>query len=134
MNEPYVDDEKKGEPEPTAPRNSGIVPAGLGLAGDSPISVEAETRFTDLLEEAEALVHYAASSGIELDSGVRRAVFVARRKPIRTWTEGDVGDLLAAMTEMSQKLRPVTGESARKSLTQGGASKVIGIAELVVVS
>src|SRR5262245_49748935 len=67
------------------------------------------------LEDAESLIVYAAEIGIDIDEDVRRNVVeTADAAMRRTWSQERSLDLLAALTALSSKLHPVSGESLRK--------------------
>lgn len=77
------------------------------------------------LEEAEELVKYAADMGIEIDDEVRRSVFAGRLAATSGWTQEIAGSLLVALTTLSAKLKPVSGESLRKCVIGKEAAETI---------
>jgi hypothetical protein len=92
---------------------------------------ENEDIFGHLVEDAEALIQYAANAGIEVADGVWRSVFVARGKAPGAWTQDDLSALLATLTKLSGQLKPVSAESVRTCLVKGKARKAIWTYELV---
>jgi hypothetical protein len=66
--------------------------------------------YGSLLDQADILLMYAATTGIELDDKVRLAIYNARIP--ETARNADVADaLFAAYTKLSTKLKPITAES-----------------------
>jgi hypothetical protein len=114
---------------PSAPRPSSH--PGHRVPGGGPLDAASMESFGDLLAEAEALVQYAAKAGIEIGNGVWRSIFVARSKAQDAWTTEDLCALLAAMTKLSSKLKPVSGVSARECLVKVKARRAIRVYEWV---
>jgi hypothetical protein len=112
--------------DPVVPR-SGSWAVGRRAAAADPDGKS----FEDVLEEAEALVQYAASAGIEIDDGIRRSVLQVGGKEPGAWTPEDRIVLLEVLTKLSSKLKPVSGESARKCLVQNEARRAIRTYEVV---
>jgi hypothetical protein len=73
----------------------------------------------DALSDAERLLKYAAEMGIDVDANVRASVLGAREAGPTGWNEKTVGDLLAALTSLAAKLKPVTAESLKAFETDG---------------
>jgi len=67
--------------------------------------------FTEALEDAELLLKYAAEIGVEVDDKTRNSVLQARAAVENSWSEKTVANLLAALTVLAAKLKPVTAES-----------------------
>lgn len=65
------------------------------------------------LVDAELLIEYAAESGIEVDENTRKSVLKARFHSDVGVTEQGATDLLAALTRLAAKLRPVTASSLK---------------------
>jgi hypothetical protein len=133
------DDDAAGR---SAPPTAGVEPARAGVSGwaaaptpgsrgaDVGAGHRAPELFEEPLEDAEALVQYAASAGIEIEDDLRRFVVAARTKAENGWTDDDRSDLLAVLTKLSSKLKPVSGESARICKVQSEARKTIRTFEL----
>lgn len=67
--------------------------------------------FTEALEDAELLLKYAAEIGVEIDDKTRNSVLDARAAVETRWSEKTAANLLAALTVLAAKLKPVTAES-----------------------
>ena len=65
----------------------------------------------EALNDAERLLKYAAEIGVEVDSEIRDSVLRAADGSRLGWTEKMVADLLAALTKLAARLKPVTAES-----------------------
>jgi hypothetical protein len=76
------------------------------------ITAQLPPYFNDALEDAERLLHYAAEIGVAVDADTRDAVLAARAHSGHA-DEQTVAGLLAALTALSAKLRPVTAESLK---------------------
>jgi hypothetical protein len=77
------------------------------------------------LEDAEALLQYAADTGFEVDDAIRNDIFAARDAAHRGWSQAMANRLLAALTVLSAKLKPVTGPSLRACIGSDTATKTI---------
>ena len=77
------------------------------------------------LEDAEALLQYAAESGVEIDDAIRDDVFAAREGLHAGWTQETANRLLAALTVLSAKLKPVSAQSLRACIGTEAANKTI---------
>lgn len=71
--------------------------------------------FKDTLDDAEQLLKYAAQIGINVDTPTRDAIVEARSTFGSGWDELTAENLLAALTALAARLRPVTAESLRAS-------------------
>jgi hypothetical protein len=69
--------------------------------------------FNDALCDAERLLKYAAEIGIDVTGDTRGAILRARTAATEGWTEQIAADLLAALTSLAGRLKPVTAESLR---------------------
>jgi len=69
--------------------------------------------FTEALVDAERLLKYAAEIGVEVEDASRHAVLEARAAVSLGWTEATAGNLLAPLTRLAAKLKPVTAESLK---------------------
>ena len=69
--------------------------------------------FNDALCDAERLLKYAAEIGIDVTPETRGAVLRARTASTEGWTEDVTADLLAALTGLASRLKPVTAESLK---------------------
>jgi hypothetical protein len=104
----------EGEPR-SQPGGGSVVVLSAGAPGSlnkSTVVIPAEP-YVLQLEEAEALVKYAADVGIDIDEEIRRSVFAARITALGGWTPDGANDLLTALTKLSARLKPVSGESLR---------------------
>ncbi|HVR62426.1 MAG TPA: hypothetical protein VMU50_11030 [Polyangia bacterium] len=80
-------------------------------------------RLKDALEDAELLLAYAAEAGVDIDRDLRARVLAARRAATGGWNDQYALDLLGALTTLSARMKPVSGESLR--LCEGEALKTI---------
>ncbi|HEY6412397.1 MAG TPA: hypothetical protein VIX42_01840 [Edaphobacter sp.] len=69
--------------------------------------------FNDALCDAERLLKYAAEIGIDVTSDTRGAILHARTACTEGWTEDIAASLLAALTSLAARLKPVTAESLK---------------------
>jgi hypothetical protein len=79
--------------------------------------LEPNYRFRRVLDDAELLLKYAAESGHEITPETRIRILRAReisKSSPETWDPQMVADLLAGLTELSQKVAPVTARSLRE--------------------
>ena len=78
-----------------------------------PNAAESAAPFQEALTDGERLLRYAAEIGIEIDIETRSAIIHARAVPPEQWTEEITAALLAALTRLAARLRPVTAESLK---------------------
>lgn len=78
----------------------------------------AAEHFKNELQDAENLIKYAADVGIDIDDETRGKVLAARLAAPHGWSEEHSSDLLAALTKLAARLRPVSGLSLRKCVDQ----------------
>jgi hypothetical protein len=76
---------------------------------------EAASLFTDTLEDAERLLKYAAKIGIDVEADVRTGILGARAAFNNGWNEATAANLLASLTKLAARLKPVTAESLKVS-------------------
>ncbi len=69
--------------------------------------------FNEALNDAERLLKYAAEIGIDVTPETRGAILRARSACTQGWTEQAAADLLAALTSLAARLKPVTAESLK---------------------
>jgi hypothetical protein len=69
--------------------------------------------FNDALCDAERLLKYAAGIGIDVTPDTRGAILRARTAYTDGWTEDVAANLLAALTSLASRLKPVTAESLK---------------------
>ena len=81
--------------------------------------------FIVALENAELLVTYAAETGVVIAGDVRGKVLAARRAVAGGWSDQNAQDVLDALTVLSAKLKPVSGESLRVCEVDKLATKTI---------
>jgi hypothetical protein len=67
----------------------------------------------DALKDAERLLKFSAESGVDVDPDIRHSVVQARAFSGGIWKEQAAADLLAALTKLAAKLKPVTAESLK---------------------
>lgn len=67
----------------------------------------------EALDDAERLLKYAAETGVDIDSATRDYVLEARTASCSGWTEETTANLLAALTTLSARLRPISAESLK---------------------
>jgi len=82
------------------------------------------SRFMDTIEDAEHLLKYAAEIGVEVDADTRDAILEARAAFSTGWDEITATHLLAALTKLAARLKPVTAESLKAS--SNGDAKATG--------
>ena len=69
--------------------------------------------FDEALCDAERLLKYAAEIGIDVTPDTRGAILRARTASTEGWTEEVAANLLAALTSLASRLKPVTAESLK---------------------
>ncbi len=69
--------------------------------------------FPKTVENAERLLQYAAEVGVDVDPATREAILRARTACTQGWSEEIAANLLAALTKLAARLKPVTAESLR---------------------
>ena len=69
--------------------------------------------FNDALCDAERLLKYAAEIGIDVTPDTRGSILRARTASTEGWTEDVAANLLAALTSLAARLKPVTAESLK---------------------
>jgi hypothetical protein len=141
---------ESGNPEPEAPAKlpSGVLPmraapprpsvnvdtgAGGGANVASPDVAAAPVAprelpvgyLADKLDDAERMLRYAAEMGIEIDDGARVAILTARLQSGAGLSEETASKLLAALTTLAAKLRPVTAENLKASADPEQSKAVI---------
>jgi len=67
----------------------------------------------EALEDAERLLKYAAEIGTDIDPVVRDSVLRARDSVPDRWTKEIIENLLAALTQLATRLKPVTADSLK---------------------
>jgi hypothetical protein len=69
--------------------------------------------FAGALDDAERLLKYSAENGVEVDDETRATILTARTAHGSDWNDEIAAKLLAALTRLAAKLKPVTAESLR---------------------
>jgi len=69
--------------------------------------------FACVINDAERLMQYAAEIGLDVSNDTRHAILSARAIYPAEWTEEAAANLLAAVTTLSNRLKPVTAESLK---------------------
>jgi hypothetical protein len=69
--------------------------------------------FACVINDAERLMQYAAEIGLDISNDTRHAILTARAIYPAEWTEDAAANLLAAVTALSARLKPVTAESLK---------------------
>jgi hypothetical protein len=69
--------------------------------------------FAEALQDAERLLKYAAEIGVDIDEDTCKAVLHARAASGLGWTEETAAKLLAALTKLATRLKPVSAESLK---------------------
>jgi hypothetical protein len=72
-------------------------------------------KFRNILDDAMLLLTYAAETGIEVDDSTRTAILNAKAAPSHDWNYPGAGNLLAALSTLAAKLKPITADSLRAS-------------------
>jgi hypothetical protein len=75
--------------------------------------VEPPPYFDAALDDAERLLEYAAEIGVDVDDDTRNAILLARTHGRTEWDEPGTARLLAALTKLAARLKPVTAESLK---------------------
>jgi len=79
----------------------------------SPVFAEPPAYLDDVLVDAERLLKYAAEVGIEIDQATRDHVLEARTASGAGWSEQTAANLMAAMTTLAARVKPVTAASLK---------------------
>src|SRR6202044_361595 len=66
-----------------------------------------------LINDAKRLMQYAAEIGLDVSNETRHAILSARAIYPAEWTEEAAANLLAAVTTLANRLKPVTAESLK---------------------
>jgi len=69
--------------------------------------------FAEALTDAEALLKYAAESGMSIDDVTRDSVLQARTASTNGWTEEKAANLITALTTLAALAKPVTATSLK---------------------
>jgi hypothetical protein len=88
-------------------------PDSTGPCKIEPEHIKAPPYFSCMIEDAERLMHYAAEVGLDVSDDTRRAILHARAVYPAQWDEDAAANLLAAVTTLSARLRPVNAESLK---------------------
>jgi hypothetical protein len=88
-------------------------PAALASTTASTVYSPPPEYFEDALQDAERLMKYAAEVGIDVDAETRAAVLHSRFESGTQWTDAGAARLLAALTNLAARLKPVTPESLK---------------------
>ncbi|MGA2355146.1 MAG: hypothetical protein ABSG02_11655 [Terriglobales bacterium] len=91
------------------PDNSAHAPANGRPTGYT----EPPLYFHEALDDAERLLKYAAETGVDVDAASRDHILEARAASCTGWNEETVANLLAALTTLSARLRPVSAASLK---------------------
>jgi hypothetical protein len=65
----------------------------------------------DALNDAERLLKYASETGTDIDPAIRNSILQARTASSNGWNEETAANLLTALTKLTARVKPVTGES-----------------------
>jgi hypothetical protein len=71
--------------------------------------------FRRVLDDAMLLLTYATETGTEVDDTIRAAILTARAVPSPDWNYPGAANLLAALSTLAAKLKPITADSLRAS-------------------
>jgi hypothetical protein len=99
--------------------------AHTDASGDAAASVLPPGRFERELEDAESLIRYAADVGIDVGDDLRKHVVAARIAASGGWSEEHTVNLQCALTKLSARLKPVSGESLRACVSSTRASRTM---------
>jgi hypothetical protein len=94
-------------------------------SGGTAVSVLLPGRLEKELEDAESLIRYAAEVGIDVKLDIRKHVAAARTAASGGWNEEHTVNLQCALTKLSARLKPVSGESLRACVATTKASRTI---------
>jgi hypothetical protein len=73
------------------------------------------SQFDAMLIEAEHLLSYAVEAGIDLEPDTAKRILAAIRSGDAVWDSPEAGEVVAAITKLAAKLKPVTAETLRAS-------------------
>lgn len=80
-----------------------------------PSSVAPIPNFARVVDDAMVLLTHAAETGVDVDAATRSTILTARAAATADWNYADAGNLLAALSLLTGKLKPVTADSLRAS-------------------
>jgi hypothetical protein len=87
--------------------------ASNGPLEDHPDHPKPPAYFGEAISDAERLMKYAAEIGVDVDEATRAAILRARTAYTSGWTEEIGAGLLAALTRLAARLKPVNAESLK---------------------
>jgi len=90
-------------------------PAAPRLVGTAAQGPEPPPYFHTALDDAEWLLKYAAEIGVDVDDSTRNDILAARAQAGAVADEARTARLLAALTTLAARLKPVTAESLKAS-------------------
>jgi hypothetical protein len=108
------------------------------LVSDPPDNTALPSYFDGALEDAERLLKYAAEVGVDVDDDTRNAILHARSERHGGWSDAVAASLLAALTKLAARLKPVSAESLRactdleRHTVLGYWKVAIGLAAVIV--
>ena len=95
-----------------AGRSCGLT-AGIAIDGVTPENALPAAYLAETLESAEQLLGYAAEIGVDIEVDVRHAILKARGMGNGNWNEQTANDLLASLTKLAAKLKPLLQKRLR---------------------
>jgi hypothetical protein len=87
----------------------------------------------EALNDAERLLKFAAETGVQMDPGICDKILRARAGSGAALDEKTVADLLAALTQLAARLKPVTAESLKARQDGNNARPIIRAYGLVSI-
>jgi hypothetical protein len=104
-----------------------------GACGNKGVSLLSPEHLKAELEDAARLIRYAADVGIEVEDDVRQHVVAATMAASGGWAEAHSLNLLSALTKLSARLKPVSGESLRACVYSIKASRTFCLYRRVAI-
>jgi hypothetical protein len=75
--------------------------------------------FSEALEDAERLLKYASEFGIAVDDETRDRILHARAVGVANWTEEISASVLASLSKLAARLKPISAESLKTCCDDG---------------
>ncbi len=107
--------EPKVDSTPVDIGETNVQPAKTIQGPPSPSPSDATPDFCRVLDDAMLLLTHAAEAGVDVDETTRTSILNARAAQNHNWKYPGAANLLAALSTLATKLRPVTADSLRAS-------------------
>ena len=83
--------------------------------GPAPLDSDVTPNFGRVLDDAMLLLTHAAETGTDVDEATRTSILNAKAAANQDWNYPGAASLLAALSELAAKLKPITADSLRTS-------------------